>query len=171
MPYGQWALIFRSFQFLVRVSQKPCRHNRCLPFTSKWLFLSPHSLHYPESGANCHRESCSSVPISAQRSLEGSQRKLGWQYIWFPVFYWTHTLLKWESVFYWSLKENVVQIRSLRKSMEIRVATVANSGLVIGYVFIWLLFFIAQKQGGLMLKRKLRQLFTCMRIIPIDLKV
>lgn len=59
----------------------------------------------------------------------------------------THTLLKWESVFYWSLKENVVQIRSLRKSMEIRVtigktvcvfyrATVENPGLVIGYVFI-----------------------------------
>lgn len=32
-------------------------------------------------------------------------------------------------------------------------------------------FFIAQKQDRLTLKRKLRQLFTCMSIIPIDLKV
>lgn len=32
-------------------------------------------------------------------------------------------------------------------------------------------FFIAQKQDRLTLNRKLRQLFTCMSIIPIDLKV
>lgn len=63
--------------------------------------------------------------------------------------------------------------------MEIRVtigktvcvfyrATVENPGLVILYL---IAFFIAQKQDRLTLNRKLRQLFTCMSIIPIDLKV
>lgn len=65
--------------------------------------------------------------------------------------------------------------------MEIRVtigqrvcvfyrATVENPGLVIGCLYL-IAFFIAQKQDRLTLNRKLRQLFTCMSIIPIDLKV